>query len=87
MTRPCAPGHPTKRSYGIRNEPCTRQYSFRDTSDYIGRVAERHRNKLGDEMRICGQATVADAFQLPNVKPEDVFDPAYLPDAAIRKLP
>jgi NitT/TauT family transport system substrate-binding protein len=32
-------------------------------------------------------ATVADAFQLPNVKPEDVFDPAYLPDAAIRKLP
>jgi NitT/TauT family transport system substrate-binding protein len=31
--------------------------------------------------------TVADAFQLPNVKPEDVFDPAYLPDAAIRKLP
>jgi NitT/TauT family transport system substrate-binding protein len=32
-------------------------------------------------------ATVAEAFQLPNVKPEDVFDPAYLPDAAIRKLP
>jgi NitT/TauT family transport system substrate-binding protein len=31
--------------------------------------------------------TVADAFQLPNVRPEDVFDPAYLPDAAIRKLP
>ena len=32
-------------------------------------------------------AMVADAFQLPNVRPEDVFDPAYLPDAAIRKLP
>lgn len=31
--------------------------------------------------------TVANAFQLPNVKPEDLFDPAYLPDAAIRKLP
>ena len=32
-------------------------------------------------------ATVAEAFQLPNVRPADVFDPAYLPDAAIRKLP
>jgi NitT/TauT family transport system substrate-binding protein len=31
--------------------------------------------------------TVAGAFQLPNVKPEDLFDPAYLPDAATRKLP
>lgn len=31
--------------------------------------------------------TVASAFQLPNVKPEDLFDPAYLPDAEIRKLP
>jgi NitT/TauT family transport system substrate-binding protein len=32
-------------------------------------------------------ATVAAAFELPNVKPGDVFDAAYLPDAAIRKLP
>jgi NitT/TauT family transport system substrate-binding protein len=33
-------------------------------------------------------AMVATAFKLPNaIKPEDVFDSAYLPDAAIRKLP
>ena len=32
-------------------------------------------------------ATVAAAFGCKDVKPADVFDPAYLPDAAIRKLP
>lgn len=32
-------------------------------------------------------ATVSAAFGLANVKPADVFDASYLPDAAIRKLP
>jgi NitT/TauT family transport system substrate-binding protein len=32
-------------------------------------------------------ATVATAFGLKDVKPADVFDASYLPDAAIRKLP
>ena len=32
-------------------------------------------------------ATVAAAFGLKDVKPSDVFDSSYLPDAAIRKLP
>jgi NitT/TauT family transport system substrate-binding protein len=31
--------------------------------------------------------TVAGAFQLPDVKPADVFDASYLPDASLRKLP
>ncbi|MDO9413304.1 MAG: ABC transporter substrate-binding protein [Pseudolabrys sp.] len=31
--------------------------------------------------------TVSTAFGLPNVKPADVFDASYLPDASIRKLP
>ena len=32
-------------------------------------------------------AMVAKAFALPDVKPADVFDGSFLPDASIRKLP